>query len=108
MTVIYAVLFLLLMHWIPFFRNSNIKFAWLIVFFLIKFISGEFAWWIYTYSPYFKESSDAFRYFTDGQFLYEGFFKDKLSFLRMFFGGHTQDPKMVAHYEQMISWNRIY
>lgn len=108
LTVIYTVFFLLLMHWIPFFRKSNIRFGWLIIFFLGKFLSGEIAWWMYTYVPYFQDSSDAFRYFTDGRFLYEGFFRDKSSFFSVLLGGKLNNPAVKELYSQMVSWNKVY
>lgn len=105
---IFLVLFLLIMHWIPFFRESPVRFLWIIGFFLIKVIAGEIAWYLYTYIPYFQDSSDAFRYFTDGKFLYDSFFENKKAFFSLLSGIHADDPVFSSYHHQMISWNRVY
>jgi hypothetical protein len=106
--VFYSVIFLLLMFRMPFYKNSGITFHWLVIFFLIKIISGETAWYIYTYIPYFQDSSDAFRYFSDGNTLYKSFFQDKHVFFSILTGNNLSDPSVKEYCSNLISWNRAY
>lgn len=101
-------IFLWLMHRSPYFSAVGLRFHWLVIFFIIKILAGEFAFLIYTYSPYFIDSSDAFKFFRDGKVIYESFFDDPYCFFSLMLGINLQDVRLAEYMREMVSWNRVY
>ncbi len=92
----------------PLFRLDGIPWKWLVMVFLARVVSGEVSWLIFTYSPWFSGSSDAFRYFSDGVTLFRCLPEHPGSFIRLVTGAGDDSETTREVIAQMVSWNRSY
>lgn len=103
----YALLFLLLVQVHPFFRTPGARVVSLA--FVLKLVAGTGLWYIYTYVHTDRATADIYRYFDDGNIMYEALYAHPLDYLRMLTGiGNDQVRFDVNYYQVMHNWYRQY
>ncbi|HRY33184.1 MAG TPA: hypothetical protein P5531_09490 [Bacteroidales bacterium] len=90
------------------FRLNGIPWHWLVVVFMARVACGELSWLIFTYSPWFAGSSDAFRYFSDGVVLRGSLPEHPGSFISLMTGAGDSSMATGEYIAHMVSWNRSY
>ena len=108
LTILYFLLFCLVLYKIPFFRHiPGISFRLLVIFFALKVIAGISMILIYTLH-YDLEIADFHKYFKDGMVMYGVAKENPIDFLRMLTGIQSSADHLFPYYEKMDSWFRSW
>jgi len=84
--ILYFLLFLFALKKNPFFRKSGISFNWLSLLFSFKILASILLVLIYTYYYTDRSKADIYKYFDDGNTIYQSLFEHPKSFLKIFTG----------------------
>lgn len=92
---------------LSFFRNiPRLSTRLLLVFFTLKVLAGSMLIFIYTW--YYEDplTADVYKYFSDGQIMFEAIKDHPLDYLRMLTGIDASAPHLAKYYEEMNFWFR--
>lgn len=109
LTLLYTIIFALIITKLPFFRVEGLSRIQLVVLFLVKIFAGSLLYFIYSnYADYNKEA-DIFKYFADSEVMYNALWVNPPDFFKMLFGINNQgDYFDENYYTVMNNWYRVY
>lgn len=103
-TIFWTFLLALSIRFIPFFRNINgLNYSGLLLFFLLKVITGSVYIFIYTYH-FDPKTSDVHRFFNEGKVIYSSLFHNPLDYFRILLGIDANQPHLQTYYQQLHYW----
>lgn len=108
LTVLYTVLFILLIYRIKFFRIEGISVKVLSIVFIIKILAGLGMFFLYTFYYTDRATADIFKYFDDSKIMYDALWDKPRDFFRMIFSIGNDSPYFDQYYHQMNNWYRQY
>ena len=108
LTIAYAILFLLLIRKLPFFRLEGLHRNTIPIIFIIKILAGLLVYLVYTRYYPDRRTADIFKYFDDSKVMYDALFTSPGDFLSMITGTHNDSPHFAQYYNQMNNWYRVY
>ena len=104
--IIYFLIVVFGIRYIPFFRQiDGLSYRMLLVFFILKVFAGTLLIFIYTFY-YEKETADFYKYFADGEIMFEAIKINPVDYLRMVSGVGANSPHLEAYYREMLYWYR--
>ena len=108
LSLFYTLLFIYLIFKLPFFKIDGIALRILSLLFIIKVLSAITITFIYTY--YYKNNmeSDIFKYFSDGNILFQAIKKDPVDYLRMLTGIGSEAAHLEPYYNTMNFWKKSF
>jgi len=105
--IFYVLVFSVIISKVPFFRRvSGLSIRWLLIFFVLKVISGAILVFIYTYYYTEPEFADIYNYFNDGRVIFSALPNSVPDYLRMVTGIDSGAPHLDKYYSQMGHWVR--
>jgi len=103
---LYFAVFLYFLKKLSFFKNvPGLTYNWIIIFFSLKVISGIALSLIYKYY-YDPQTSDIYRYFDDGLYLYSVFWKNPVDFFKILTGIGISQEHVDLYLSNMSHWFR--
>jgi hypothetical protein len=103
-TIFWTFLLAFSIRYIPFFRNINgLSYSGLLLFFLLKVITGSVYILIYTYH-FEPKTSDVHRFFNEGKVIYSSLFHNPLDYFRILSGFDGNQPHLQIYYQQLHYW----
>ncbi len=107
-TIAYAILFIVLIRFIPFFRLEGFHKNTIPFIFILKLLAGVTVYLVYTRFYPDRSTADIFKYFDDSKVMYNALFTKPLDYFQMLLGFHNDQPKFEVYYNQMNYWHRVY
>lgn len=108
-TILYSILFLIIIRNHKFFRIDGIRNEALRSVFLIKIGCGILLYLIYSYYYTDRATADIFKYYDDSKIMYNSLFHKPIDFFKMLFGVQNDTPYFTnTYYTNMNNWFRIY
>ena len=104
----YAAIGLLLIGRLSFFDVAGLSRRFLQLVFLLKILAGTALVAIYTYYYKDRTTADVFKYFDDGQVLFNAIKHSPADYFKMLFGINNDTPHFAQYYNQMNNWYRVY
>ncbi|MFH1322145.1 MAG: hypothetical protein ABII90_16025 [Bacteroidota bacterium] len=89
LTIIYTTIFILLIYKMKFFIIEGLSRRTISAIFALKIIVGVILWMIYTYYYTDRKSADIFKYFDDGEIIYNTLFVNPVHYLQLVLGIDT-------------------
>ncbi len=108
LTVLYAVIFILLIYKVKFFRIEGFSARVVSGVFIMKILAGIGMFFLYTYYYTDRASADIFKYFDDSKIMYDALWDKPKDFFRMVFSIGNDSPHFDQYYYQMNNWYRQY
>ncbi len=100
----YVSFFVFLIRKLAFFSIDGIGKRTIILFFLLKVLSGIVLCLIYTYYYTDRLTADTFKYFDDSKVLFHLFFTDKNLFMQFMSGTNELSDQYIFYSNQMNTW----
>jgi hypothetical protein len=104
----YALLFIVLIRIMPFFRISGFHKNTLPAIFALKLMAGLMVYFVYTRYYPDRSTADIFKYFDDSKVMYDALFTNPADFFQMLTGINNDSPYFEMYYNQMNYWYRVY
>src|SRR5271157_4721013 len=109
LTLLYTLVFIVILRKVPFFRAEGLSKKTISLIFIIKILAGISMSLIYTYYYTDRRAADIFKYFDDSKVMYEALYRRPLDFLSMLTGIRNNNPYFDVHYyDVMNNWSRVY
>jgi len=109
LTILYTILFIVLLFRIPFFETNGLTRKYIAVFFVIKVFAGIVLSLIYTYYYTERNTADIFKYFDDSKVMYDALLNKPIDFFKMLFGFRNDTIYFNQnYYDVMNNWYRPY
>lgn len=96
LTLFYFLIFLFIIRRNKFFLPAQIPFSLIAITFTLKVAAGIFLG--YVYAQHYKGEGDTFKYFADGNTLFDFLFSQPLDFFRILFGISPDNEYFREHY----------
>jgi hypothetical protein len=107
LTLLYFLIFCILLWKIPFFQNlKGLSAPFIVIFFGLKVLSGSVLILVYTYYYTDPEYADVYKYFNDGRIMFTAIYSNPLDYLRLLTGIDSSAPHLHVYYDQMSFWYR--
>jgi len=112
--IVYYIAFLFLIGWIIkkwiFFKHPTLSNKWVLFFFISKVAVSFFLYGIYTlYYPNNRIDNDIFKYYDDGQILFNALHDKPSDYLKMMTGISDNNDKLnEKYYQKMNFWIKPY
>lgn len=105
---IVAVMVFLILKWRAF-QLPGIKKKWVLAAFFLKVAAGLAMTYIYTYYYEYRVNADIFRYFDDGEVMYQSIKSEPGDYVKMVSGIHCDEAMFDSlYYKKMNGWHRQY
>jgi hypothetical protein len=108
LTLIYTILFTILVFRLNFFKLPGIGKWWLTAVFWLKILAGIALYFIYSHYYTDRATADIFRYFDDSKIMFSALFERPSDYFRMLTGIGNDTPHFDQYYHQMNNWFRVY
>lgn len=108
--VVYYIAFLLVILWIikkwKFFHHPALSYKWTLFLFMLKAVASFCLFFIYTYFyPNNRFDNDIFKYYDDGQVMYQAIHESPSNYIRMLSGIGDNKPEIYEqYYKKMNFW----
>jgi hypothetical protein len=106
LVITYTLLFIFLIHKLPFFKAKGISRNVLSAIFVLKLFFGCLVWVVYTYYYTYRPTADVFKYFDASEILFNTLKTNPIYFFKMLFGIDCDGKEFYTYYDQMNHWNR--
>ncbi len=108
LTLLYTVLFMVLICKCPYFKSKSLSSRALCVLFGMKVMAGVCMYMIYTYYYPNRNEADIFRYFDDARVIYEALPERPMDYIKILFGIGNNTPYFNDHYYVYLNhWERL-
>lgn len=107
LTLFYLLICIVIIKRSAFFRNTDIKTNFLLLFFLLKFGAAVALTLLYTYY-YPKETADIFRFFNDAKPIYASLFENPVYYLKLITGFDNENPELQPYLNQINNWTKLF
>lgn len=107
LTLLYTVLFMVLICKCPYFKSKNISSRTLCLLFGIKVLAGVCMYMVYTYYYPNRNQADIFRYFDDAKVIYGALPDRPMDYIKILLGIGNNTPYFNDHYYVYLNhWER--
>ena len=103
-SLIYVLIFLIIIGKMPLFKTETVKIRTFQMLFLVKIGAAAFLYLIYTRFYPDREHADIFKYYDDSAVIYNAAFQNPLDFIRMFTGITANSRDLWHYYDTMHNW----
>ena len=100
----YLLLFSFIILKARLFKLPGLSTAWSVAAFGLKLLFAFLLWYIYTHHYKNRYTSDIFKYFDDGKFIYQTVHTNISDFMAMMTGIGDWGSKIQGYYHSMASW----
>ena len=104
LSLLYTLIFLLLIHRLDFFKLEALSQKTLSFFFILKIIAGLAVWFIYTYYYTERSSNDVFKFYDDALIMFNAIHINPWHYIQMVIGVNSDSEYLVPYYKQMSNW----
>lgn len=104
----YAAIGIFLIGKLGFFKATGLSTRFLQGVFLLKILAGTALVAIYTYYYTNRATADVYKYFDDGQVMFNAIKHSPADYFKMLFGIGNDTPHFATYYNQMNNWYRVY
>lgn len=104
----YAAIGIFLIGKLSFFKIAGLSTRFLQGVFLLKILAGTALVAIYTYYYTNRSTADVYKYFDDGQVMFNAIKHSPVDYFKMLFGIGNDTPHFATYYNQMNNWYRVY
>jgi hypothetical protein len=108
LTILYTLLFILLIWKLPFFKINGFTWKSLTIVFILKIAAGLLMYFIYTYYYTDRSTADIFRYFDDSKVMYDALWKHPVDYFKMLTGIGNDSAYFDLYYKHMNNWYRVF
>ncbi len=104
LSIIYILIFLIIIGKMPFFKTEKVSIKTFQLLFLIKIAATMLLYLIYTRLYPDREHADIFKYYDDSAIMFNAVFTHPLDFIRMFTGVTANSRDLWHYYDEMHNW----
>lgn len=109
LTILYTVVFALLIIKLPFFKVEGLSRSQLVGLFVMKIFAGLLLYLIYSNYGDYNQEADIFKYFNDSKIMYNALWENPADYFKMLFGVDNQGEYFDENYYYVMNnWYRVY
>lgn len=104
MFVVFLIAITILIYKSNFFKFQDLNSKYVVGIYILKVLSGAALIWVYSFYYQSRENADVFKYFDDGNIIYESLYDNPADYFKMLSGIGSDQEHLRKYYEECNFW----